>query len=210
MTNKAKMFDSCANAYDQWFVKSENAFVSELELLHHTSEPLRKKMILPIGCGSGLLESALKREYDIHVQYGIEPPTDMVKTARKRRMTVFIGDTETSKLAGSNYDMIYLNGRPSYIKNLPAVCQNCCHALKKGGHLILLDVPAESVCGILYKLAVHVRSYEKELFEQIASTFPYPIEPVSSVIFHSPLGEEGILREELGVIDIRHSQALTA
>lgn len=144
MTSKAKMFDGYANAYDQWFMKNENVFASELKLLHRTLEPLEKKTILSIGCGSGLFESALKREYGIHVQYGVEPSTDMAKY------------------------------------------------------------------GILYKFAAHVGSYEKELFEQIAPTFPYPIELVSSAIFHSPLEKENILREELGMTNIRYFQTLTA
>ena len=210
MISKAKMFDGYANAYDQWFMKNENVFASELKLLHRMLEPLEKKTILSIDCGSGLFESALKREYGIHVQYGVEPSTDMAKIARKRGMTVFIGDAETSELAENSYDVIYLNGCSSYIKNLSAAYQNCHRALKKGGHLILLDVLVESAYGILYKFAAHVGSYEKELFEQIAPTFPYPIELVSSAIFHSPLEKENILREELGMTNIRYFQTLTA
>ena len=136
MISKAKMFDGYANAYDQWFMKNENVFASELKLLRRTLEPLEKKTILSIDCGSGLFESALKREYGIHVQYGVEPSTDMAKIARKRGMTVFIGDAETSELAENSYDVIYLNGCSSYIKNLSAAYQNCHRALKKGGHLI--------------------------------------------------------------------------
>lgn len=210
MISKAKMFDGYANAYDQWFMKNENVFASELKLLHRMLEPLEKKTILSIGCGSGLFESALKREYGIHVQYGVEPSTDMAKIARKRGMTDFIGDAERSELAENSYDVIYLNGCSSYIKNLSAAYQNCHRALKKGGHLILLDVPVESAYGILYKFAAHVGSYEKELFEQIAPTFPYPIELVSSAIFHSPLEKENILREDLGMTNIRYFQTLTA
>lgn len=37
MTSKAKMFDGYANAYDQWFMKNENVFASELKLLHRLS-----------------------------------------------------------------------------------------------------------------------------------------------------------------------------
>lgn len=48
-------------------------------------------------------------------------------------MTVFIGDAETSELAENSYDVIYLNGCSSYIKNLSAAYQNCHRALKKVG-----------------------------------------------------------------------------
>lgn len=206
----SKMFDGYADAYDQWFMKNENVFVSELKLLHHTLKDLEKQEILSVGCGSGLFEAALKREYGIHVKYGIEPSNDMAEIARKRGMTVTIGDAETSDLVQNAYDIIYLNGCSSYIKDLSSAYQNCHRALKKGGHLILLDVPVESAYGILYKFAAHVGSYDKKLFEQIAPSCPYPIELASSAIFHSPLEKETILRDELGMTNIRYFQTLIA
>ena len=33
MISKAKMFDGYANAYDQWFMKNENVFASELKVI---------------------------------------------------------------------------------------------------------------------------------------------------------------------------------
>ncbi|MBJ7540895.1 MULTISPECIES: class I SAM-dependent methyltransferase [Streptococcus] len=207
---KAKMFDGYANAYDQWFMSNANVFASELKLLHRALHGIEKDNILSIGCGSGLFEAALNREYGIKVQRGVEPSNDMAEIARKRGMTVKIGDAETSQLTPNAYDVIYLNGCSSYIKNLSAAYQNCHKALKKGGHLILLDVPVESAYGILYKFAAHVGEYDKEIFKEIAPTFPYPIELVRSAIFHSPLEKENILRDELGMTNIRYFQTLTA
>jgi SAM-dependent methyltransferase len=184
---KAKMFDGYADAYDQWFMTNSNVFASELKLLHRALHDIEKETILSIGCGSGLFESALQSQYGIHVKYGVEPSNDMATIARKRGMTVKIGDAETTSLSKEAYDVIYLNGCSSYIKDLSSAYQNCHRALKKGGHLILLDVPVESAYGILYKFAAHVGGYDKEIFHKIAPTFPYPIELVRSAIFHSPL-----------------------
>jgi len=204
----AKMFDGYADAYDQWFMTNSNVFASELKLLHRALHDIEKETILSIGCGSGLFESALHRQFGIQVKYGVEPSNDMAKIARKRGMTVKIGDAETTSLSKEAYDVIYLNGCSSYIKDLSSAYQNCHHALKKGGHLILLDVPVESAYGILYKFAAHVGGYNKEIFHKIAPTFPYPIELVRSAVFHSLLEKEAILRDELGMTNIRYFQTL--
>jgi len=81
METNAKMFDGYADKYDQWFLTNNRVFESELKLLHACLNPLKKDKILSVGCGSGLFESALKREYDIIVEYGLEPSTDMAKIA---------------------------------------------------------------------------------------------------------------------------------
>ena len=43
MISKAKMFDGYANAYDQWFMKNENVFASELKLLRRTLNRWKRK-----------------------------------------------------------------------------------------------------------------------------------------------------------------------
>ena len=131
METNAKMFDGYADKYDQWFLTNNRVFESELKLLHACLNPLKKDKILSVGCGSGLFESALKREYDIIVEYGLEPSTDMAKIAEKRGVKVEIGDAETILLKAEEYDVIYLNGCSTYIADLSSAYRNCYNALKK-------------------------------------------------------------------------------
>lgn len=210
METNAKMFDGYADKYDQWFLTNNRVFESELKLLHACLNPLKKDKILSVGCGSGLFESALKREYDIIVEYGLEPSTDMAKIAEKRGVKVEIGDAETTSLKAEEYDVIYLNGCSTYIADLSSAYRNCYNALKKGGSLILLDVPVESAYGILYSFAKYVEGYDEKLFSRIMPTLPYPIELVKSGIFHSPIEKLSIVKDELKMKNIRFMQTLVA
>lgn len=210
METNAKMFDGYADKYDQWFLTNNRVFESELKLLHACLNPLKKDKILSVGCGSGLFESALKREYDIIVEYGLEPSTDMAKIAEKRGVKVEIGDAETTLLKAEEYDVIYLNGCSTYIADLSSAYRNCYNALKKGGSLILLDVPVESAYGILYSFAKYVEGYDEKLFSRIMPALPYPIELVKSGIFHSPIEKLSIVKDELKMKNIRFMQTLVA
>lgn len=210
MEKNTKMFDGYADKYDQWFLTNNRVFESELKLLHACLNPLKKDKILSVGCGSGLFESALKREYDIIVEYGLEPSTDMSKIAEKRGVKVEIGDAETTLLKAEEYDVIYLNGCSTYIADLSSAYRNCYNALKKGGSLILLDVPVESAYGILYSFAKYVEGYDEKLFSRITPALPYPIELVKSGIFHSPIEKLSIVKDELKMKNIRFMQTLVA
>ena len=210
METNAKMFDGYADKYDQWFLTNNRVFESELKLLHACLNPLKKDKILSVGCGSGLFESALKREYDIIVEYGLEPSTDMAKIAEKRGVKVEIGDAETTLLKAEEYDVIYLNGCSTYIADLSSAYRNCYNALKKGGSLILLDVPVESAYGILYSFAKYADGYDEKLFSRIKPALPYPIELVKSGIFHSPIEKLSIVKDELKMKNIRFMQTLVA
>ena len=210
METNAKMFDGYADKYDQWFLTNNRVFESELKLLHACLNPLKKDKILSVGCGSGLFESALKREYDIIVEYGLEPSTDMAKIAEKRGVKVVIGDAETTLLKDEEYDVIYLNGCSTYIADLSKAYKNCYNALKKGGHLILLDVPVESAYGILYSFAKYADGYDEKLFSRIKPVLPYPIDLVKSGIFHSPIEKLSIVKDELKMKNIRFMETLVA
>lgn len=204
------MFDGYADQYDQWFLTNEKVFLSELKLLYHCLEPLKKDKILSIGCGSGLFESFLNKEYGIDGIDGLEPSQDMARIAEKRGIKVKIGDAETSELPNEEYDVIYLNGCSTYIADLEKACMNCYKALKNGGHLILLDVPKESAYGILYSFAKYVGSYDKNIFDSIVPNLPYPIELVTSGIFHTTLDKEDVVKNYLNMKNIKFYQTLVS
>lgn len=202
------MFDGYAEQYDQWFLTNEKVFLSELKLLHHCLEPLKKDKILSVGCGSGLFESILNREYGIGGIDGLEPSQDMARIAEKRGIKVTIGDAETSELPDEEYDIIYLNGCSTYIPDLKKAYMNCYKALKKGGHFVLLDVPKESAYGILYSFAKHVGSYDKNIFHSIVPELPYPIELVTSGIFYTTLDKKEVVKNYLNMTNIKFYQTL--
>ena len=54
---KEQKFDGYADVYDEWFMKNENLFSSELRLFKKALGDISWKKLLSVGCGSGLFES---------------------------------------------------------------------------------------------------------------------------------------------------------
>lgn len=95
---------------------NQNLLTSELKLVAHFLD--KDSEILSIGCGSGLFESLLAQDYDIHIRHGIEPSKDMAEIAKKRGLQVDISPAETCDIEPNKFDIIMFNGSVSYINDL--------------------------------------------------------------------------------------------
>ena len=192
--NKQK-FDGYAAKYDEWFMKNENLFISELRLFQKALGDISGKKLLSVGCGSGLFESYI----DNSSIEGIEPSEDMGSIAVKRGVNVIqFGLIEDVELPDETYDVIYFNGSSSYIENLVPVYEKCLRALKKGGKLILLDVPKESAFGFMYLLGKSLNTYDHEYLAGAMPALPYPLALAASGVWHTT--EEKIdVMKSLGV-----------
>lgn len=198
-------FDEHANAYDSWFMENENLLLSELKLVAHFLD--KDSTILSVGCGSGLFEMLLAKDYDIHIKHGIEPSKDMAQIAEKRGLTVDINTAEGADIAPNKFDIIMFNGSVSYITDL-ALCINKAHeALKPGGKLILIDVPKESGFASLYNLASAVDTWDHKLLAHISPKDPYPIELVRSANWRTS-DEKIELMKAAGLIKFEYAQTL--
>lgn len=171
-------FDEHAQAYDSWFFDNQNLLTSELKLVKHFLQ--KDSEILSIGCGSGLFEMLLKKEYDIEVKYGVEPSEGMAKIARQRGMEVEICKAENMNLDLSRYDVIMFNGSPSYIKNFQICLEKAYMYLKPEGKIVVIDVPKEGSYGTLYGLAKTLGTWEHPLLKDVSPDNPYPIELVKA------------------------------
>lgn len=201
------LFDGLAHKYDAWFMENSNVFLSELALLKTALGKIDQEKIISIGCGSGLFEHALKEQYGIEVQEGIEPSKDMADIARQRGMNVTIASAENFDYEEEAYDIIYFNGSSSYIKNLKQVYQRAYQGLKSGGRLILLDVPKDSNYGSVYLLAKALQTYQHEYLDGIKPPMPYPLELVNTGVWHTNLAKLEII-EDLGMTHIHTYQTL--
>ena len=114
-----KGFDEYASAYDAWFLDNRNVLYSEVNLVAATLRDAGR--VLSVGCGSGLFESILRKEYGITVTDGIEPSVGMAEIARKRGMNVTIATAEEADFGHGDYDTLLFNGTPSYIGDLEGV-----------------------------------------------------------------------------------------
>ena len=197
-------FDGYADKYDEWFMKNEKLFTSELLLFKKVLGDISGKKLLSVGCGSGLFESYI----DSSNIDGIEPSEDMGRIAEKRGVKVIkYGLIEDVELEDESYDIIYFNGSSSYMENLTPVYEKCLRALKKNGRLILLDVPKESAFGFMYLLGKSLNTYDHEFLEGAMPELPYPLALASSGVWHTTEEKIGVLKN-LGVKNFTYYQTL--
>src|SRR5690554_478583 len=165
MTTKRTGFELFANDYDSWFGENQPLLESEVRLLAHVWPDPMPGRVLSIGCGTGLFEVVLKRDFGITVTDGIEPAEAMAEIARSRGMKVDIGTAEEGDFGEGSFDMLMFNGSTSYVKDLSGVYARAWKALRPGGHLLVVDVPRESGFGVLYCLAAQLGTWEHPLME---------------------------------------------
>jgi len=73
-------FDKYAIKNDTWFLKNKNVLYSELKLVAYFLKNAGDT--LSIGCGSGLFEMLLQKEYNITIKNGIEPSKGIAEIER--------------------------------------------------------------------------------------------------------------------------------
>ena len=204
MDTQRQKFDGYAAQYDEWFMKNENLFTSELRLFLKALGDIDGKKLLSVGCGSGLFESYIDRA---NVE-GIEPSEDMGRIAEKRGVNVICyGMIEDVELPDDTYDIIYFNGSSSYMEDLKSVYGKSMRALKDGGRLILLDVPKESAFGFMYLLGKSLGTYDHEYLEGTMPALPYPLALASSGVWHTTEEKIDVLKE-LGFKNFSYYQTL--
>ena len=205
MSEVKQKFDGYAAKYDEWFMKNENLFISELRLFKKVLGDIEGKKLLSVGCGSGLFESYI----DCSNVEGIEPSEDMGNIAVKRGVNVIkFGLIEDVDLPDNEYDVIYFNGSSSYMEDLVPVYEKSLKALKAGGRLILLDVPKESAFGFMYLLGKSLNTYDHEFLEGAMPELPYPLALASSGVWHTTEEKINVLKD-LGISKFTFYQTLT-
>lgn len=204
MSETKQKFDGYAAKYDEWFMKNENLFNSELRLFKKVLGDISGKKVLSVGCGSGLFESYIDHS---NIE-GIEPSEDMGQIAVKRGVNVIkFGLIEDVELSENEYDIIYFNGSSSYMEDLAPVYDKCRKALKEGGKLILLDVPKESAFGFMYLLGKSLNTYDHEYLEGAMPELPYPLALASSGVWHTTESKIEVLKN-LGFSKFSYYQTL--
>lgn len=204
--DKKKCFDKYAGKYDAWFFDNLDLLTSEVKLVAHFLKNAGR--VFSVGCGSGLFESILKKDFNIRIENGIEPSEGMAEIARKRGMNVEVITAENADFGIEKYDTILFNGTPSYITDLKSVIKKAYYSLKNGGKIVMIDVPKESSYAIMYNLAKALGTWDHPLLEGVHPQNPYPIEFVKTAKWRTT-AEKVILLEEAGFKDFKFAQTLT-
>lgn len=199
-------FNQYASEYDAWFLENENVLYSEVKLVAHFLENAGN--VFSVGCGSGLFETILDKEFSISIKNGIEPSEGMASIAKERGLHVEITTAEEMVLENEKYDTLLFNGTPSYITNLQKAFDKSYKALRPGGKIVVIDVPKESSYGVLYNLAKAVGTWEHPLLEGIHPRNPYPIELVKVANWRTTAQKVEMLKKS-GFDNLRFAQTLT-
>lgn len=203
----ATSFDQYASTYDSWFLDNINVLKSEVALVAATLRDAQAP-ILSVGCGSGLFEDILRREYGIDVTDGVEPSAGMAEIAAKRGMNVEIATAEEYDYPKGKYRTVIFNGSPSYISDLDSVVAKVRDMLPEGGRIILVDVPKESTYGIMYNLAKALGTWDHPLLEGVYPPNPYPIEFANQANWRTTAEKVEAL-EKHGFTNLKFMQTLT-
>ena len=201
-----KIFDKYATAYDSWFFENINVLTSEAKLVAHFLK--NPGETFSVGCGSGLFESILKKEYGIEIKYGIEPSQGMADIARKRGMSVEVVSAEEAEWPTNRFDTVLFNGTPSYISDLETVIQKAYQSLKEGGRIVLIDIPKESSYALLYNLAKAVDTWDHPMLKNVHPANPYPIEFVRLANWRTT-DEKVEMLKKAGFKNLSFAQTLT-
>ncbi len=203
---KKRSFDEFAEKYDAWFFDNINLLNSEVNLVAYFLKNAGDAF--SVGCGSGLFESILKKDFGITIKYGLEPSEGMAEIARKRGMSVELTTAEAADLGEEKYDTILFNGTPSYINDLQAVFHKAYTALRKGGKIVVIDVPKESSYATMYNLAKALDTWDHPLLKGVHPKDPYPIEFVKIANWRTT-AEKIEMLETAGFKDFDFAQTLT-
>lgn len=204
--SRKRVFDKYANEYDSWFFDNTNLLQSEVNLVAHFLDNLGD--IFSVGCGSGLFESILKKDFNIVIETAIEPSEGMASIARKRGINATVATAEEANFGINTYDTVLFNGTPSYITDLERVIHKAYKAVRKGGKVVVIDVPKESAYGMMYNLALSLNTWEHPLLEGVKPLNPYPIEFVNRANWRTTEKIVKLLKEA-GFKDFKFAQTLT-
>ncbi|MCC5835702.1 MAG: class I SAM-dependent methyltransferase [Opitutales bacterium] len=200
-------FDDYSNAYDAWFERNQAVLISELRLVAQVLGP-KPGHTLSVGCGTGLFEQLLASQYGISITEGLEPSEPMGEIARKRGMNVIQAGAEKMPFADAEFETILFNGSVSYISDLDAAVGEAYRLLKPGGRILLIDVPAESSYGILYRLGGAYGNWDDTRLRGVLPREPYPVELAAGANWR-PTQDKIDAATKLGFQNFSFAQTLT-
>ncbi|RJR46472.1 MAG: SAM-dependent methyltransferase [Deltaproteobacteria bacterium] len=137
------VFEEAAQEYDDWFVRHEIAFRSELAAIKAFMPQAGRG--LEIGVGTGRFAAALG------IEVGVEPARAMAEIAGKRGIEVHEAYGEELPFKDESFDFILMVTVLCFLKDPGRALEEATRVLKPQGRLIIGMIDPESPLGKLYE-----------------------------------------------------------
>jgi len=186
--NPGSPFDDLAKEYDAWFDK-EGSLVYFIEVQAFKSLlPSLPKPWLEIGVGSGRFAQALG------IGAGVDPSIKLVKMARRRGITAFLGQGEQELFDEESFGTAFLIVTLCFLDSPLEVLKETNRILMPGGKLVLGLVLKESPWGQFYKTKKeeghrfykYANFYSCDEVIKLMGQAGFSTEKIISTLFQSP------------------------
>ena len=169
-----KPFDENSKDYDNWFMKNQNTYASELDAI---------KGFIPsglygveVGVGTGRFAEPFG------IRLGIEPSDNMAAIARSRGIETLLGTAEDLPLSDSLYDFVLMVTAVCFFDDVKKAFQEAHRVLKHDGFIVVAFIDGESDLGKLYKKHKRNNPFYKD------ATF-YSVTDITDLLTQAGFGE---------------------
>ena len=139
---KTKPFDENRELYEQWFIKNDYVYKSELKAIRHFIP--KQGRGVEIGIGSGLFAKPLG------INNGIDPSEQMAELAKKRGLDVVRGVAENLPFEDNSYEFALMVTTICFVDSPEKSLREVFRILRENGSFILAFVDKESTVGREY------------------------------------------------------------
>jgi len=154
-----QIFEKLAKEYDDWF--NENELVYKSEILALKKFIPKKGKGLEIGVGTGRFAVPLG------ISIGVEPAKAMADIARRRGIEVYEAKAEEMPFNDESFDFVLMVTTICFFQDPIQAFREAWRVIKRGGHIIIGMIDANSPHGRIYEL-----KKKKSRFYKNANFYP--------------------------------------
>jgi ubiquinone/menaquinone biosynthesis C-methylase UbiE len=136
------VFEESANEYDDWFIRHELTYKSELAAV---------RTLLPPGCGLEIGVGTGRFAGPLQIKVGVEPAQAMANIARSRGIDVLRGYAESLPIATASFDFVLMVTVLCFLQNPLQALVEATRVLKPRGCLIIGMIDPDSPLGRSYE-----------------------------------------------------------